>query len=324
MGGRIAGQQPGHLVPRARLPQHVQQPGHGERVVEGGVGGRIAGQQPGHLVLRALLPQPVQQVDHAARVVEGNIGGGPGPGAGVTAEAGRTVGEVVSGIRVTGCGCVLVQLGGGAVQAAGVGSMPEQGLVTGGGVGSRCGPEACRGDLVLAVRAAVLIQVVGEPVHRAVGGASLAGGRLAVAVRGAGPGLAGPGRARADAGQRPADALARDGGVGQGLVQPVLAQGVPFGVGQVPGRGRLQEDLLQAGRHAQAAGVHRRADQRRRGGRRVAVPGQQLRRPRQELDHRPVRRQPGRQHQPRVPRPGQLAHLRGRERGRHGDVVAGQ
>ena len=132
------------------------------------------------------------------------------------------------------------------------------------------------------------------------------------------------GRAGADAGQRPAGALARDGGVGQGLFQPVLAQGVPLGVGQVPRRGGFQEGLRQARSHAQAAGIHRGVDQRRRGGRGVAVPGQQLRRPGQELDHLPVRRRPGRQHQPRVCRPGELAHLRRGERGGHGDVVPGQ
>ena len=38
-GRRVAGQQRGGLLVRARLPQAVQQPGHGGRVVEGGVGG---------------------------------------------------------------------------------------------------------------------------------------------------------------------------------------------------------------------------------------------------------------------------------------------
>jgi hypothetical protein len=41
--------QRGGLVVRARLPQAVQQVGHGERVVDGGVGGRVAGQQRGGL-----------------------------------------------------------------------------------------------------------------------------------------------------------------------------------------------------------------------------------------------------------------------------------
>ena len=43
MGGGITGQQRGGLLLRARLPQAVQQPGHGARVVEGDVGGGIAG-----------------------------------------------------------------------------------------------------------------------------------------------------------------------------------------------------------------------------------------------------------------------------------------
>jgi hypothetical protein len=73
-------------------------------------------------------------------------------------------------------------------------------------------------------------------------------------------------------------------------------------------------------RRASIAGV----DQRRRGGRGVAVPGQQLRRPGQELDHLPVARRPGRQHHPRVGGLGELAHLLRGERGRHGDVAPGQ
>ena len=44
--------QRGDLVPRARIPQAFQQPGHGEWVVEGDVRGGAAGQR-GDLVLRA-------------------------------------------------------------------------------------------------------------------------------------------------------------------------------------------------------------------------------------------------------------------------------
>ena len=69
--------QRGGLLLRARLPQAVQQPGHGARVVEGGVGGGITSQQLGGLLLRARLPQAVQQAGHGARVVEGHVGGGP-------------------------------------------------------------------------------------------------------------------------------------------------------------------------------------------------------------------------------------------------------
>ena len=118
--------------------------------------------------------------------------------------------------------------------------------------------------------------------------------------------------------------FARDGGVGQGLFQPVLAEGVPLVVGQVSRRGGFQERLRQARSHPQPAGIHRRLDHRLGGGRGVAVPGQQLRRPGQELDHLPIRRRPGRQRHPRVCCPGELAHLHRGERGGHGDVVPGQ
>ena len=91
-----------------------------------------------------------------------------------------------------------------------------------------------------------------------------------------------------------------------------------------PGRGGFQEGLRQVHARAQAAGVHRGVDQRRRGGRRVAVPGQQLGCPGQELDHLPVLRSGGGLGQPRVPRLIKLLQLRGGECRGHGDVVAGQ
>jgi hypothetical protein len=62
----------------------------------------------------------------------------------------------------------------------------------------------------------MLVQVVREPVQRPRGGSHAAG--LVPAVAGGAAGRAG-----ADAGQRPAGPFARDGGVGQGLFQPVLA-----------------------------------------------------------------------------------------------------
>ena len=55
VGGGPAGQRGGLLV-RARLPQAVQQAGHGARVVEGDVGGGITGQQRGDLL--AARPPP--------------------------------------------------------------------------------------------------------------------------------------------------------------------------------------------------------------------------------------------------------------------------
>ena len=44
----------------------------------GGRGRRVPGQQRGGLLVRARLPQAVQQAGHGARVVEGGVGGGPG------------------------------------------------------------------------------------------------------------------------------------------------------------------------------------------------------------------------------------------------------
>jgi len=102
--------------------------------------------------------------------------------------------------------------------------------------------------------------------------------------------LAGRGRMRVSGPRAPLHGTA----VGQSLFQPVLAQPVPLGVGQVSRRGGFQEGLRQARSHAQAASIHRHADQRRRDGRGIAVPGQQLWRPGQELDHRPVWRGPSR------------------------------
>ena len=58
MGGGPVGQRGGLLV-RPGLPQAVQQPGHTERVVEGGVGGGPVGQRGG-LLVRPGLPQAIQ------------------------------------------------------------------------------------------------------------------------------------------------------------------------------------------------------------------------------------------------------------------------
>ena len=206
----------------------------------------------------------------------------PVRGAGVRAQAFWGITKVEGGAEVTGCGGVLVQLDSVPVQAAGVGGVTERGLVAGHGVRGGGAPELRWRELAGAVRPAVLIQVVREPVQRPCGGRHAAEPVSAVAGRRV------PGRAGADAGQWPPGTLARDGGEGHGLFQPVLAEGVPLGIGQVPRRGGFQERLRQARPHAQAAGIHRGIDQRRRGGRGVAVPGQQLRRPGQELDHLPV------------------------------------
>ena len=77
-----------------------------------------------------------------------------------------------------------MELGGVAVQAAVVGGITERGLVGGGGVSGRGGPEACRGDLAVAVAPAVLVEVVREPVQRPARDAGLAAGPLVIAVAG--------------------------------------------------------------------------------------------------------------------------------------------
>ena len=107
MGGRIAGQQRGGLLVRARPLQAVQQAGHADWVVEGGVGGGPGGQRGG-LLVRAGLPQAAQQAGHGARVVGGGVGGGPAHGAGICAQAGREIADIEGGTGVTGCGGVLV------------------------------------------------------------------------------------------------------------------------------------------------------------------------------------------------------------------------
>ena len=68
-----------------------------------------------------------------------------------------------------------MELGGVTVQAASVGGITERGLVAGEGVVGRRGPEACRGELVLPVAPAVLIEVIGEPVQRPARDAGRAG-----------------------------------------------------------------------------------------------------------------------------------------------------
>ena len=150
--------------------------------------------------------------------------------------------EVGNSVEVAAGGGVFVELGGVVVQAAGVGGSHR---VRPGRRGRRGLPRrsrSLRGKLALAGGAGRADR--GNP--RAGTAARPRPGLRPAAHRcpGAGPGR-GSGRARADAGERPADAFARDGRVGQGLLQPVLAQGVPFGVGQVPGRGCFQEGLRQ-------------------------------------------------------------------------------
>ena len=252
------------------------------------------------------------------------MGDCPAHRADVPAEVVRSLDKVENGSEVAAGGGVLEELGGETVQAAGCGGSSECGLVAGKGVACRRSPETRWGKLALAIVSAVLIEVIRKPVHRHARDAGLAVGQLLIAAPGAAPGRAGSARARADAGQRPTNALARVGRVGQGLLQPVLAQGVPLGVGQVPGRGLFQERLRQIDAHAKAAGIHRRVDQRHHDGRRVTVPGQQFGHPGQELGQLPVVRPRGRQAQPDIPRLAGPLQLRFSERGGQGDVVTGQ
>ena len=84
-----------------------------------------------------------------------------------------------------------MELGGVTVQAASVGGITERGLVAGEGVVCRCGPEAGRGELALAVLPAVLIEVIREPVQRPARDAGLAASQLLIAVPGAGAGWRG-------------------------------------------------------------------------------------------------------------------------------------
>jgi hypothetical protein len=207
-----AGGQVGRLLVRAHDPHSVQQRVDAERVVEGdGQGG--AGGQVGRLLVRAGLPQGIQQPGDVVRIVEGNMVGSPlrRPVIGCVGEQGVPAPDKADRLRgVSLCGGVLAKAGGGTEQAAVFGGCRE-GRQAGGGGEAGCGiPEAGRGDAGAAGAAAVLVQVVGEPV-----------GRPPVRV-GAGAG--------ADAGQRAADALAWGGGVSQGLLQPFLAEPVPFGV----------------------------------------------------------------------------------------------
>ena len=120
-------------------------------------------------------------------------------------------------------GGVLAQAGCVAKQAAVLASSGEGWQVAWGGEATCRPPEFCRGYVTPTGATAVLLKVVRQPVNRP-------GGRDG-AADGAGT----------DAGQRTSDAPARGGGVGEGLFQPVLAEPVPVGVGQVAGRGRFQE-----------------------------------------------------------------------------------
>ncbi len=132
------------------------------------------------------------------------------------------------------------------------------------------------GDLVSAVAAAVLVEVIGQLVQRPRpwprGG--MVGGWAGPLVAG-GAGL--------DRDQNAGDTLTRPGDVVQNLLQPILAGLVPLGVGEVAGCGVGQQRQRQVQPGAEAAGVHGGVDQRFGGRHGLGIAGQQDWHPRQVL-----------------------------------------
>ena len=199
MGGGAVGQR-GDLLLRARLPQPVQQLGHGARVVEGDVGGGITAQQRGDLLLRARLPQAVQQLGHGARVVEGDVGGGPAHGADVSAEA---VAEGRRGRKQRG-GCrwaaaFLWSWAASRYRPRAWAASPSAAWSPGKAWSAAAAQKPAGGIWLVPVAPAVLVEVVREPVQRPARDAGPAASPLLIAVPGAGPGrrdLAGRGRMR--------------------------------------------------------------------------------------------------------------------------------
>ena len=157
-------------------------------------------------------------------------------------------------------GGAFEELRGGPVEAAIAGGGGKGGEVSWLGAGGG-GPEIRRQDLGVPIAAAVLVEVGGHLVQRR---SIVAGARRA-------SGVVRAGAAGADAGQGSGDTVAQPGGVGEGLIQPVVTQLTPFGVGQVAGGGALKQGERQVRATAQAPGVHRRPDERPRARRRPLV-----------------------------------------------------
>jgi len=126
--------------------------------------------------------------------------------------------ETDASAGVAASGGVLEELCCGPVQATSVGGIAEYGLVAWEGVICGCGPEACRRELAVSVIPTVLFKVIREPVQRRARDAGRTLSWLLIVVPGTESWWAGSTRARTDAGQRAADALARNGRVGQGLL----------------------------------------------------------------------------------------------------------
>ena len=127
----------------------------------------VAVQHRGDLAGGPHRAQRAQQAGHSARVVEIGVGGSP-VGWALIVGMQRVQEENEAGPRTgiaMGAG-LLVQAGCVAVQAAVVGGVAELGLVGGRGVRGGGGPELGRGDLAGALRPAILVQIVREPVQR--------------------------------------------------------------------------------------------------------------------------------------------------------------
>lgn len=169
-------------------------------------------------------------------------------------EGGRGMGVAVGG-------GVLVELGGIAVEASVPGSVPECSQVGGVGVGGGCGPEVDWRHLVGAMPAAVLVEVVGQSVQRALPGPGpmpgSGGAGAAVPLVAGGVGL--------DGGEDARDAVAGFRDVVESLFQPVVTALVPLGLREVAGGGLGQPCQRDVRTGAETAGVHGRVDERLRG-----------------------------------------------------------
>lgn len=167
-------------------------------------------------------------------------------------------------------------------------------------------PEFVRRHRVPAPVAADLFEVVGQPV--------------------AGCLVRCGGDARADTGQGAGDAVAWPGAVRQSLVRPVVVEQVPLAIGQIAGGGGLEQREREMRAAAEAPGVDRGLDQGRGGRRGFLVAVEENGDPGQVLGDLPVGRAARGLGKARVGRGGlgQAGQVRGGERGREVDPVAGE
>ena len=237
-------QQPGRGARVAEVGEGAQQPGHGLRVVEASVGGGVAVQQRGTGPVAPASSSACSRVATAygsSRLAwaAAQSAGRWSPGCRMCSNRTRRAPARDRHGRLPACTGGRV-----TVQAAVLGSPGQREQVGRVGIAGRGRPE---GLPVGSSRAE----------H---GGRAGRGSRPAARPgrRQSWPGHAGRGRMGASGPRTPF----RAGGVVQRLLQPVAGQQVPFGVGQVPGRRRLQEGPGQGGAHAQAGRVHRGVNQR--------------------------------------------------------------